>query len=31
MLGTYLGGWPTEKFGARRVLMTATFLRAVAL
>ena len=31
MLGTYIGGWPTEKFGARRVLMVATFLRAVAL
>jgi len=31
MLGTYIGGWPTEKFGARRVLVTATFLRGVAL
>ena len=31
MLGTYLGGWPTEKFGARNVLVAATFLRAVAL
>jgi MFS family permease len=31
MLGTYIGGWPTEKFGARRVLMVTTFLRAVAL
>ena len=31
MLGTYIGGWPTEKFGARRVLVVATFLRAVAL
>jgi MFS family permease len=31
MVGTYLGGWPTERFGARRVLMVATFLRGVAL
>ena len=31
MLGTYFGGWPTERFGARRVLVVATFLRAVAL
>ncbi len=31
MVGTYIGGWPTEKFGARRVLVVATFLRAVAL
>lgn len=31
MLGTFLGGWPTEKFGARRVLFVATFLRGVAL
>ena len=31
MAGTYLGGWPTEKFGARRVLVVATFLRGVAL
>lgn len=31
MLGTYVGGWPTDKFGARRVLVVATFLRAVAL
>lgn len=31
MLGTYIGGWPTEMFGARRVLIVATFLRAVAL
>ena len=31
MLGTYIGGWPTDKFGARRVLVVATFLRAVAL
>jgi MFS family permease len=31
MVGTYLGGWPTDFFGARRVLVAATFLRAVAL
>lgn len=31
MLGTYLGGWPTERFGARRVLVAATSLRGVAL
>lgn len=31
MVGTYLGGWPTDRFGARRVLVAATFLRAVAL
>ena len=31
MLGTYIGGWPTEKFGARRVLVMTTFLRGVAL
>ena len=31
MLGTYIGGWPTEKFGARRVLVVATFLRGLAL
>lgn len=31
MLGTYIGGWPTDKYGARRVLVVATFLRAVAL
>ena len=31
MLGTYIGGWPTDKFGARRVLVVATFLRALAL
>jgi MFS family permease len=31
MAGTYLGGWPTDRFGARRVLVAATFLRAVAL
>lgn len=31
MAGTYLGGWPIERFGARRVLVAATFLRGVAL
>ena len=31
MLGTYIGGWPTDRFGARRVLVVATFLRGVAL
>jgi predicted MFS family arabinose efflux permease len=31
MAGTYLGGWPTDRFGARRVLVASTFLRAVAL
>ncbi len=31
MLGTYIGGWPTDRFGARQVLVVATFLRGVAL
>lgn len=31
MLGTYIGGWPTERFGAKRVLVMTTFLRGVAL
>ncbi|APE17061.1 hypothetical protein BOH72_19245 [Mycobacterium sp. WY10] len=31
MVGTYLGGWPTERFGARRVLVAATLLRGVVL
>lgn len=31
MCGTYLGGWPTDRFGARRVLVAATFLRGLAL
>lgn len=31
MVGTYLGGWPVERFGARRVLAVATLLRGVAL
>jgi len=31
MVGTYLAGWPTDRFGARRVLVAATLLRGVAL
>jgi MFS family permease len=31
MAGAYLGGWPTEKFGARGVLAAATLLRGVVL
>jgi MFS family permease len=31
MAGTFFGGWPVDRFGARRVLMASTFLRAVAL
>jgi hypothetical protein len=31
MVGTFLAGWPTERFGARRVLAVATLLRGVAL
>ncbi|WP_168214756.1 MFS transporter [Mycolicibacterium sp. ELW1] len=31
MVGTYLGGWPTERFGARRVLAVSTLLRGVVL
>lgn len=31
MFGTYFAGWPTERFGARRVLVASTFLRGVAL
>ncbi|AKK25804.1 MFS transporter [Mycobacterium sp. EPa45] len=31
MVGTYLGGWPTERFGARRILVAATLLRGVVL
>jgi MFS family permease len=31
MVGTYWGGWPTDRFGARRVLVASTFLRAVVL
>ena len=31
MVGTYLAGWPTDRFGARRVLVAATLLRGVVL
>ncbi|MDY6999744.1 MAG: MFS transporter [Actinomycetota bacterium] len=31
MFGTYLAGWPIERFGARRVLVAATLLRGVVL
>lgn len=31
MLGTYLAGWPTDRFGARLVLVFATLLRGVVL
>ena len=31
LVGTYLAGWPTDRFGARRVLVTATLLRGVVL
>ena len=31
MVGTYLARWPTDRFGARRVLVTATLLRGVVL
>jgi len=31
MGGTFLGGWPVDRFGARRVLILATWLRALAL
>ncbi|MCX2933876.1 MFS transporter [Mycobacterium sp. CVI_P3] len=31
MLGTYLGGWPTDRFGARLVLVFSTLLRGVVL
>lgn len=31
MLGTFICGWPLELFGAKRVLVVATFLRGVAL
>jgi len=31
MFGTFVGGWPIERFGAKRVLVVATFLRGVAL
>ena len=29
--GPNLAGWPTDRFGARRVLVTATLLRGVVL
>jgi MFS family permease len=31
MLGTYLAGWPTDRFGARLVLAFSTLLRGVVL
>ena len=31
MVGAYLGGWPTDRFGARRVLVTSTLLRGLVL
>ena len=31
MVGTYLAGWPTDRFGARRVLVAATLMRGVVL
>ncbi|EHB55745.1 major facilitator superfamily MFS_1 [Mycolicibacterium rhodesiae JS60] len=31
MLGTFLGGWPTDRWGARLVLAFSTFLRGVVL
>ncbi|WP_099024228.1 MFS transporter [Mycolicibacterium palauense] len=31
MAGTYLAGWPIERFGARRVLVAATFFRGAVL
>ncbi|TDO07789.1 MFS transporter [Mycobacterium sp. BK086] len=31
MLGTYLGGWPTDRWGARLVLVVSTLLRGVVL
>lgn len=31
MVGAYLGGWPTDRFGARRVLVASTLLRGVVL
>ncbi|GAY14232.1 MFS transporter [Mycobacterium sp. shizuoka-1] len=31
MLGTYLGGWPTDRWGARLVLVFSTVLRGVVL
>lgn len=31
MLGTFLAGWPTDRWGARLVLVFSTFLRGVVL
>lgn len=31
MGGTFLGGWPVDRLGARRVLIAATFLRGLVL
>ncbi len=31
MLGTYLAGWPTDRFGARLVLAFSTLLRGIVL
>lgn len=31
MVGTYLGGWPTERVGARRVLAASTLMRGFVL
>jgi hypothetical protein len=31
MGGAFLGGWPTDRFGARRLLVASTFLRGVSL
>lgn len=31
MLGTFLGGWPVNLFGARRVVITATAARGICL
>jgi len=31
MLGTFLAGWPTDRWGARLVLSVSTFLRGVVL
>ena len=31
MVGAYLAGWPTDRFGARKVLVVSTLLRGVVL
>ena len=31
MAGTFFGGWPVDRFGARNVLIVSTFLRGLAL